>query len=192
MAGAEAQAGFYYQNLVAADYSLQLIGFGSALQCLTFENPTRAKHIDDIIAEFSDRTVFVQVKWSHDDTSAITLHNLVTADDESSPLLSKLVRGFRQVAGENGQKEIVLASNRKAGTNRQPAAGFDRKKDRKSNRLARESAVAGPWSTACWTSSRTGRSAPWGKPSPWERWEGSFQPESEFRGQYTQLRFQCR
>jgi hypothetical protein len=38
----------------------------------------------------------------------------------------------------------------------------------------RVSAVVSLWSTACWTSSRTGWSARWGKPSRGKRWKGNF------------------
>ena len=34
MAGAEAQAGFYYQNVVAANYALDLLEFGSSLRSI--------------------------------------------------------------------------------------------------------------------------------------------------------------
>ena len=126
MAGSEAQAGFYYQNIIAAQYALQLIEFGTQLRSITFENPRRAKHIDDIIADHLGGTTFVQVKWSQDETSAFTLHNLVAAEDNSTSLLSKLARGYQQVVGESGQKEVVLLSTRRAGTNRQPGLGFDK------------------------------------------------------------------
>lgn len=126
MAGSEAQAGFYYQNIVAAWYVLALIKFGSQLRAITLENPKRAKHIDDIIADRADGTSFIQVKWSEDDTAAFTLHNLVTADDASPPLIAQLARGFRQISSEGGWKEIILLSTKKAGTNRQPSRGFDK------------------------------------------------------------------
>lgn len=126
MAGAEAQAGFYYQNLVAALYALDLIEFGSRLRCLTLENPERAKHIDDIIVDFADASQFVQVKWSENESSALTLSNLVVAEEESTSLIAKLARGFRQVSTEDGSKEIILFSTRKAGINRQPGSGFDK------------------------------------------------------------------
>ncbi|RPJ83656.1 MAG: hypothetical protein EHM18_13530 [Acidobacteria bacterium] len=77
MPGSEAQAGFYYQNIVGGHYALDLIEFGSRLRSLTFDNFARAKHIDDIVAEFADRTVFVQVKWAHDDSSAGTKRETV-------------------------------------------------------------------------------------------------------------------
>src|SRR5215510_9161459 len=124
MAGSDAQAGFYYQNLVAAQYALDLIEFGSQLRSITLENPQRAKHIDDIIADREDGVSFIQVKWSENDTAAFTLSNLITSEDTSLSLIAQLVRGFRQVSREPGRKEIILLSTKKAGTNRQPGMGF--------------------------------------------------------------------
>ena len=76
MAGSDAQAGFYYQNIVAARYALDLIEFGSQLRSISLENPQRAKHIDDIIADRVDGVSFIQIKWSESDTAAFTLYNL--------------------------------------------------------------------------------------------------------------------
>ena len=126
MAGAEAQAGFYYQNIIAAGYALDLIEFGSQLRSVTFENPSRARHIDDVIIDHSDGATFVQVKWAQDETSSLTLHNLTTTEDDSASLLAKLARGYRDIVGEPGRKEIILVSTRRAGTNRQPSCGFDK------------------------------------------------------------------
>ena len=124
MVGSDAQAGFYYQNIVAAQYALDLIEFGSQLHSLTLENPQRAKHIDDIIADRADGVSFIQVKWSESDTAAFTLYNLITAEDTSLSLIAQLARGFQQVSKESGRKEIILLSTKKAGTNRQPGMGF--------------------------------------------------------------------
>ena len=124
MAGAEAQAGFHYQNVVAAGYALDLIEFGSSLRSITLESQEQAKHIDDIIANYTDKTTFVQVKWARDQNSALTLHNLVNAESDSTSLLSKLVRGYQQICEKPGQKEIVLFSSRQAGIKRQPRLGF--------------------------------------------------------------------
>lgn len=126
MAGADAQAGFYYQNIVAADYALDLIEFGSRFRSITLENPARAKHIDDVIIDHASGSTFVQVKWAKDETSSLTLHNMTTADGESLCLLAKLARGYREIVNEQGTKEIILLSTRRAGTNKQPASGFDK------------------------------------------------------------------
>ena len=126
MGGAEAQAGIYYQNLVGAEYALKLIEPGSSLRALLFDNPTRAEHIDDIIAESVEQTSFVQVKWSRNQASTLTLKNMSTPEDDSVSLLRKLAQGFGQVANERGEKEIILLSTRKPGTSRQPGSGFDK------------------------------------------------------------------
>src|SRR4029434_7896646 len=105
MAGSDAQAGFYYQNIVAAQYALDLIEFGSQLRSITLENPQRAKHIDDIIADRADRVSFIQVKWSDSDTAAFTLYNLITAEDTSLSLIAQLARGFPQASTGTGHKD---------------------------------------------------------------------------------------
>jgi hypothetical protein len=43
MPGAEAQAGFYYQNVVAALRALELLELRSPMHSITLENPARAK-----------------------------------------------------------------------------------------------------------------------------------------------------
>src|SRR5438105_12707678 len=99
MAGSEAQAGFYYQNLVALQYVLDLIEFGTQLRSITLENPQRAKHIDDIVIDHTHGSTFVQVKWSEDDTAAFTFHNLVMGEDGSISLIEQLARGFKLISG---------------------------------------------------------------------------------------------
>src|SRR4051812_7847428 len=124
MAGAESQAGFYYQNIIAANYALELIEFGSPLRTITLENPDRARHIDDVIARYVDKTEYVQVKWSQENNTAFTLHNLVTAEENEKPLLVKLVRGYLDIKDTDGNKQIILFSTRSPGTSRQTAKGF--------------------------------------------------------------------
>lgn len=128
MAGSEAQAGFYYQNVVAALHALKLIEIGSPYRSITLENPNRAKYIDDIIVERTDRTTFIQVKWSEGEDSPFTLYNLTSQGDDAGdiPLLSKLGRGFQQTASGQGRKEVILFSTRKAGSTRQQSRGFDK------------------------------------------------------------------
>ena len=123
MAGAEAQAGFYYQNLVAALQLLELIDIGSRVRSVTLENPARAKHIDDLIIDTDSGARFVQVKWSEDQSTSFTLASLV-AEDEGGSLWEKLARGYQQIHSEQGEKVVELLSTRRAGINKQPAQGF--------------------------------------------------------------------
>lgn len=123
MAGAEAQAGFYYQNLVAALHLLDLIEVGTKVQSITLENPSRAKYIDDIIIDTDDGARFIQVKWSDDQRSSLTFANLI-AEEEGGSLWAKLARGYQQIHAEHGKKVVELLSTRSAGANKQPAKGF--------------------------------------------------------------------
>lgn len=123
MAGAEAQAGFYYQNLVAAMRLLDLIEIGSEVKSVTLENPGRAKHIDDIIVDGDLGPRFIQVKWSGDEETSFTLSNLIASDDGGS-LWEKLAIGFEKVRHEPGDVIVELLSTRRAGVNRQAPQGF--------------------------------------------------------------------
>ncbi|MFH2000984.1 MAG: ATP-binding protein [Planctomycetota bacterium] len=123
MAGAEAQAGFYYQNLVAALHLLDLIEVGSKVLSVTLENPSRAKYIDDIIVDTGEGARFIQVKWSEDQHCSLTLGNLV-AKEKGGSLWEKLACGYQQIRTEHGEKVVELLSTRRAGVNQQPAQGF--------------------------------------------------------------------
>lgn len=123
MAGAEAQAGFYYQNLVGAMRLLDLLDVGSDTVQVTLENPDRAKHIDDIIVDSNSGTTFIQVKWAEDADASFTLVSLLAEEDGVS-LWAKLARGYRQIRIESGIKIVELLSTRRAGVNKQTASGF--------------------------------------------------------------------
>lgn len=131
MSGSDTQAAFYYQNQVAAMWLLDLIEFGSTVSRVILENPNKGKHIDDIIVYDGGVSRFIQVKWTKDEETSYTLHNLTTAKDEAGkpkqPLVAQLARGFAELEarGVSGSAEVVLLSTRVAGTNKQPKAGFD-------------------------------------------------------------------
>jgi hypothetical protein len=126
MAGSDAQAGFYYQNLVAALHLLDLLEIGSSTSSVMLENPSRAKHIDDIIVDSEGGTRFIQVKWSQSGDTSFTLANLISSEDGDVSLWMKLARGFTQIQDESGKKVVELLSTKRAGENRQPSLGFDR------------------------------------------------------------------
>lgn len=125
MAGSDAQAGFYYQNLVAALHLLDLLEIDSKTHSVTLENPSRAKHIDDIIIDGEGGTRFIQVKWSQRGDTSFTLANLVSSEEDDVSLWMKLARGFTQIQDESENIVVELLSTRRAGENKQPAQGFD-------------------------------------------------------------------
>lgn len=126
MAGSDAQAGFYYQNLVAALHLLDLLEIGSKTHSVMLENPSRAKHIDDIIIDGEGGTRFIQVKWSQSGDTSFTLANLVLSEEGDVSLWRKLAVGFTQIQSESGKTVVELLSTKRAGENKQPAQGFDR------------------------------------------------------------------
>jgi hypothetical protein len=127
MSGTEAQAGFYYQNVLGALRALDLIELGNSLSSVSFDNSSHADYIDDIVAEGDDFTEFVQVKWAQDGDTSFTFANLTSADDSSSvPLLSKLAAGFRKIQNLGGTKSVILHSTKRAGVTAQPAKGFNK------------------------------------------------------------------
>ncbi|MGY0561727.1 hypothetical protein ACW7G2_13540 [Luteimonas sp. A277] len=123
MAGAEAQAGFYYQNLVGALHLLDLLEVGSTTVQVTLENPDRAKYIDDIIVDTTSGSTFIQVKWAADADASFTLAGLLV-EEEGVSLWGKLARGYRQISSESGTKVVELLSTRRAGVNKQTSSGF--------------------------------------------------------------------
>ncbi|WP_273859896.1 ATP-binding protein [Photobacterium sp. GSS17] len=125
MAGSEAQAGFYYQNLVAALHLLELIDIGSNIRSITLENPDRAPHIDDIIIDTDTGSRFIQIKWTKEQETSFTLANLV-AEEEGGSLWLKLARGYQQISSEHGEKIVELLSTRREGIKKQPGQGFER------------------------------------------------------------------
>lgn len=125
MAGSDAQAGFYYQNLVAALHLLDLLEIGNRTHSVMLENPSRAKHIDDIIIDGEGGTRFIQVKWSQRGDTSFTLANLVSSEEDDVSLWMKLARGFTQIQDESENIVVELLSTRRAGEKKQPAQGFD-------------------------------------------------------------------
>jgi hypothetical protein len=127
MGGIDAQAGFYYQNVLGALRALDLIELGSPLVSVSFDNPSRADTIDDIVAEGKDFTEFVQVKWAQDSDSSFTFANLTTAEDGSSEsLLAKLAAGFRKIQNLGETKRVILHSTKRAGVTAQTSKGFSK------------------------------------------------------------------
>lgn len=125
MAGLFPQAGFYYQNIVAAHHILDIINIGNNIQTIELDNFDKAEHIDDIIITYKDGfTKFFQVKWSGDNSSSYTLYNLaVSADDTEKSLIEQLAEGYLRLSNKTNV-EIYLYTNRPAGNTKQKSLGF--------------------------------------------------------------------
>src|SRR5688572_25911146 len=123
--GSFPQAGFYYQNNVALLKILGLLEIGADIITIHLENFSKGKHIDDIIITRKDKTEYFQVKWADDSTESYTIHNLTTAsDDEDKSLWKKLAKGYSSIQNPNAGDEIILYSNKRAGTSAQKSKGI--------------------------------------------------------------------
>lgn len=87
MAGSSAQAGFYYQNNVAALKIIECLFFNTDITHIELEKDKDAPHIDDIIIYRKDTIEYYQVKWS-DNEETYTLHNLLTPQDKKKSLFN--------------------------------------------------------------------------------------------------------
>ncbi|HVU96783.1 MAG TPA: hypothetical protein VHE34_16255 [Puia sp.] len=135
--GSASQAGFYYQNNVAALFLLELLELGNTLTYANLENPDLGKHIDDIILNYQDEITYYQVKWTEDEKKAFTIQNLLATGDDGADgkgeaaattksLWRKLADGFRSIPAGPKPAKIVLYSTRIEGTRGRPSEGIDK------------------------------------------------------------------
>jgi hypothetical protein len=126
MQGSFPQAGFFYQNHIAALKLLEMLEFGSALRSITLENYSKGNHIDDIIIEYGYATHYYQVKWSADDNTPYTIHNLITPQkDKAKPLIKELAEGYSRLS-DRENIEIILFSTKQASNKKRPKGGITR------------------------------------------------------------------
>lgn len=136
--GSPSQAGFYYQNNLAALKLLELFDFKTSLLHVKLENYDAGNHIDDIILTRKDGIEFYQVKWSQDEDTAYTIYNLFTTNQDeekieteekekkaSKSLWKKLSDGYRTMQTEGKPATIVLYSTRAAGISKLPSKNID-------------------------------------------------------------------
>ena len=122
--GSFPQAGFFFQNHIAAQKVLEMIELGSTIRAITLENYEKGPHIDDIIVEADRGTTFYQIKWSDSDVSAFTIHNLITPPNkQKKALLQELAEGFSTL-DQTEAVEVILYSTKKASRQSQPKSGI--------------------------------------------------------------------
>ncbi|MEO8209825.1 MAG: NACHT domain-containing protein, partial [bacterium] len=126
--GSFSQAGFYYQNNVAALKILGLLDISSDLLNVSLENYDKGKHIDDIILTKAKSIDFFQVKWSNEITKAYTIHNLAFQVPEGSDksLWKKLADGYASKITDGKKASIILYSPRIASNSKSLSKGIDK------------------------------------------------------------------
>jgi len=112
MNGSAPQAGFYYQNNIAALKIIESLFFDSDIQYIQLENYDRGNHIDDVIINRKDRTEFIQVKWSEDENNNYTLYNLLSNADGKKSIFRQLADGYKSVKRSEKYFQIILYSTK--------------------------------------------------------------------------------
>jgi NACHT domain len=124
MQGSFPQAGFFYQNHIAARKLLELLEFGSPLRTITLENYSKGNHIDDIIIEYDNCAHYYQIKWSADDNTPYTIHNLITPqNDKPKSLIRELAEGYSKLRNKE-HCEIILFSTKRASNQKRQKGGI--------------------------------------------------------------------
>lgn len=128
MEGSYSQAGFYYQNNVAALKIIECLFFDSGIREIRLENYEKGNHIDDIIIYRKDKIDYFQVKWSEDDDKSYTLYSLISSQESTDPAKKQKKSIFKQLAeGYLGAKKnsknfsITLFTNKKESSQKRPS-----------------------------------------------------------------------
>ncbi|WP_323028287.1 NACHT domain-containing protein [Gelidibacter japonicus] len=112
MTGSAPQAGFYYQNNIAALKIIESLFFDSDIQYIQLENYDRGNHIDDVIINRKSKTEFIQVKWSQDENNNFTLYNLISDVDGKKSIFRQLADGYKSVKSVEKHFQIILYSTK--------------------------------------------------------------------------------
>src|SRR5690554_4722074 len=97
MEGSASQAGFYYQNNIAALKIIECLFFNSDIRQIRLKNYEKGNHIDDIIIYRENKIDYFQVKWSEDEDNSYSLYNLLKSEiNDKGKVVKKSL--FKQLA----------------------------------------------------------------------------------------------
>ncbi|WHF51965.1 dsDNA nuclease domain-containing protein [Chryseobacterium gotjawalense] len=127
MEGSASQAGFYYQNNVAALQIIDCLFYQSDIREVMLENYKKGNHIDDIIVFKNGHTDYFQVKWSEDEEKSYTLSSMLkseTGKDTKKSLFKQLAEGYVTAKRHSGTFSINLYTTKKVGRQKRPSEGL--------------------------------------------------------------------
>ena len=125
MEGSASQAGFYYQNNVAALKILEALFFNTDISHVHVDNYKKGPHIDDVIVYRSGLTEYFQIKWSGDDDNSYTLFNLLNAGTEKKSIFRQLAEGHLKVSGSGNDFIITLFTTKRESAQKRPSEGIE-------------------------------------------------------------------
>lgn len=124
MEGSASQAGFYYQNNIAALKLLEALFFESDIHQVRLDNYEKGHHIDDVIVYRDTRTDFFQVKWSEDADNAFTLFNLLAPQAGKKSIFKQLAEGYNSALSSGKEFSITLVTTKRESSQKRPSEGL--------------------------------------------------------------------
>ncbi len=124
MEGSPSQAGFYYQNNVAALKIIECLFFNTDITHILLENYDKGHHIDDIIVYRNSKIEYYQIKWTDDGENSYTLHNLLTAQTPKKSIFRQLSEGYISVKQTNIDFLITLFTTKRESSQKRPSEGL--------------------------------------------------------------------
>jgi len=125
MKGSASQAGFYYQNNVAALKIIKCLFFNTNITHILLENYEKGPHIDDVIVYRKDKIDYHQIKWSDDGENSYTLYNLLTAQPPKKSIFKQLAKGYLSVKQNNIDFSIILFTTKRVSSQKRPSDGLN-------------------------------------------------------------------
>jgi len=125
MEGSASQAGFYYQNNVAALKIIDCLFFNTDITHIRLENYDKGHHIDDIIVYRNSKIEYYQVKWTDDGENSYTLYNLLTAKTPKKSIFRQLAEGYISIKQSNIDFSITLFTTKRESSQKRPSEGLN-------------------------------------------------------------------
>ncbi len=127
MEGSASQAGFYYQNNIAALKIIECLFFNSDIRQIRLENYEKGNHIDDIIIYRENKIDYFQVKWSEDEDNSYSLYNLLKSEINDKgkvvkkSLFKQLADGYLSIKRNSENFSITLFTTKKESNQKRPS-----------------------------------------------------------------------
>lgn len=131
MEGSASQAGFYYQNNIAALKIIECLFFNSDIRQIRLENYEKGNHIDDIIIYRENKIDYFQVKWSEDEDNSYSLYNLLKSEINDKgkvvkkSLFKQLAEGYLSAKRNSEKFSIILFTTKKESNQKRPSKGLN-------------------------------------------------------------------
>ena len=125
MEGSSSQAGFYYQNNVAALKIIECLFFNTDITHVRLENYEKGNHIDDIIVYRKNKIEYYQVKWTQDGENSYTLFNLLTPQGPKKSIFRQLAEGYLSAKQKDVDFSITLFTTKRESPQKRPSEGVN-------------------------------------------------------------------